>query len=255
MTGFSGRDGNGFQESVSGGQKADLDSSTDRFGCRQRRAVTQLSLPAARMQLYEPNAFAPLPGTEPAARGIFIDRWGTLLVEPPDGEPKSPEVVFHEGALDALFKAHRAGWYVYLVGNEDDVAFGRLSDEDWTDIQEAYTTELRNHGVVIRREYACLDHPEGVGDHRFDSVFLLPNSGLFHHAVHNDGIQLGKSWVVGDETLELVAGWRAGCRLAGVRTGRALGDAAFSVEAEFTADTLAEAVLGILGLRPVQLSR
>lgn len=206
------------------------------------------------MQLYDSTPFAPIPGTEPASRGIFIDRWGTLLVEPEEGGKKGPDVRFHEGALEALFKAHRAGWYLYLVGNEDDVAFGRMSDEQWSETRDAYTEELERNGIRIRREYACLDHPQGVEGHRADSVFHLPNSGLMHHAVHNDGIELGRSWIVGDRTLELVAGWRAGCRLAAVRTGQALGDGEFHVAPAFTADTLADAVLGILGLRPVEMT-
>jgi len=198
--------------------------------------------------------FAPLPGTVPSPRGLFIDRWGTLLDVPERGFCAEPdEVRFHEGALDALFRAHRAGWNVYLIGNEDAVAFGEVGDESWTSIEARFLGELEGHGVQVKRNYACLDHPDGVGQHRYDSVFLLPNTGSLYHAAHNDRVELSKSWVIGDSTLELVSGWRAGCRLAGVRTGRALGDGTFHVDPEFLAADLAEAVLCVLGAQPAEL--
>lgn len=207
------------------------------------------------MQVYEPRPFAPLPGTTPAPRGLFVDRWGTLLVEPGEDEKKSAaDVRFHQGVVDALFRAHRAGWYVYVIGNEEDVAFGRMPDDDWRAVEARYLGELAAHGVPVRRQYACLDHPKGVSGHRADSAFLLPNTGLLFHAAHNDGIAVDKSWVIGDSTLELVAGWRAGARIAGVRTGRALRDGQFHVDPEFVADDLAAAVLGALGLRAVELT-
>jgi histidinol phosphatase-like enzyme len=206
------------------------------------------------MHLYEPKPFAPLPGTVPSPRGLFVDRWGTLLCEPEEGKlPSAADLRFHEGAIDALFRAHRAGWLVYVIGNELDVAFGRLSDSEWQAIEARYLGELEAHGVAVQRQYACIDHPQGAGGHRFDSVFLLPNTGLLFHAAHNDGIAIAKSWVIGDSTLELVAGWRAGVRTAGVRTGRALSDGEFNVQPEFVADDLAQAVLGVLGQRQVEL--
>ena len=60
-----------------------------------------------------------------------------------------------------------------------------------------------------------------------------------------DGIVLRESWVIGDSTLELVAGWRAGCHLAGVRTGEALQDGRLEVEPELMGDSIADAVAEI----------
>ncbi len=198
----------------------------------------------------DPSLFAPIPGTQAAPRGLFVDRWGTLLVRPEKGFVKTfQELEFVEGAVDALFRASRAGWNVYLLGNEPAVARGKLGDDAWTELETAMLAHLAEHGCRIERNYACLDHPtEGVGDHQQDSVYLLPNTGAFYHAAHEDGIELGRSWVIGDSTLELVAGWRAGLRLAGVETGFAVEDAAFEVSPEFMAKSVTEAVIGLLSL-------
>ena len=206
------------------------------------------------MSLFDTPSYPSLPGTQPAPRGLFIDLWGTLLVDPPEGEKKSAsDLQFHEGALEALFLAHRSDWLIYLIGNENEVAHGQISDDEWNDLNTELCSQISGEGIRVQRQYICLDHPEGVGAHAFDSVFQLPNTGLLYHAMHNDSIELKKSWVIGDSTVELVSGWRAGCKIAGVRTGLGLQDGEFEVTPNFMADNLQLAVLGVLGKQPVEL--
>ncbi|MEM7309244.1 MAG: HAD hydrolase-like protein [Planctomycetota bacterium] len=198
----------------------------------------------------DPSPFAPIPGTVPAPRGLFVDRWGTLLQTPEAGFARSADdVEFSSGAVDALFRASQAGWCIYLLGNEDAVARGQVSDAAWQEIDARVLEGLGAGGVRIARDYTCLDHPtEGVPGHQKDSVYLLPNTGAFYHAAHEDGIELRKSWVVGDSSLELVAGWRAGLRQAGVRTGLAVGDGTFKVTPDVLGSDLSDVVLGLLEL-------
>lgn len=190
-----------------------------------------------------PSPFRPIPGSGPPQRGLFIDRWGTLLDLPETGPVTSfdPDQLV-PGAIDALFHAGQAGWKLYLLGNEEDVAFGRLPLERWQAFERDLLEHLRSHGVSIRRSYACTDHPRGKAPHDKDSVFLLPNTGCLYHASQVDGVVLGESWVVGDSTLELVAGWRAGCRLAAVSTGLAGVDGEFPVDPELWAADLPAAL-------------
>lgn len=193
------------------------------------------------------SPYPPLEGTVPAPRALFVDRWGTLLETPPAGFAASPsEVRFHPGALDALFRACQAGWRLYLLGNEEAVARGRLALEAWLEIEKKMLGDLQRAGVAVTRSYVCLDHPEGISGRRNDSVYLLPNTGAFYHAFHVDGIDLPKSWVIGDSTLELVAGWRSGCRMAGVRTGQGLADGTFAVDPEVIGEDLRRVVLELL---------
>ena len=182
-----------------------------------------------------------LPGISTTPRGIFIDRWGTLLELPAAGSARSvDDVRFRPGVLDALFRASRDGWKLYVIGNEEAVAFGDCSDDDWQEIDDAIQETLSDYGVSLTRSYVSTDHPRGRAGHRNDSVYHLPNTGAFYHATHADGIDLSRSWVIGDSTLELVAGWRAGLRLAAVRTGLALTDGAYDVEPEVWGSDLTE---------------
>jgi histidinol phosphatase-like enzyme len=189
------------------------------------------------------RSFSPIPGTEPPRRGLFVDRWGTLL-ELPDGSfPRFEAVRWIPGAIDALFRASSASWNVYLIGNEDEVAQGRVPDAEWQEFESALLAHLRGHGITIARNYACLEDVErGAGKHRRDSVFRLPDTGIFFHAEQHDGVQLRHSFVVGDTTLEIAAGGRAGCKTIGVATGRGCRDGELHVEPEIRCANLAEAV-------------
>jgi D-glycero-D-manno-heptose 1,7-bisphosphate phosphatase len=202
------------------------------------------------MASHTSSPFAPIPGTRPRPRGLFIDRWGTLLRLPARGHARSAgEVEFVDGALDALFHASLERWNIYLIGNEDAVAHGKVSRKAWGQIDSAILTRLSEHGARVLRSYVCLDDPRGAkAEHTQESVYRLPNTGAFYHAMHNDDLDLGASWVIGDSSLELVAGWRAGLRQVGVRTGLAVEDGAYEVTPEFYANDLTSALAELLSL-------
>lgn len=190
-----------------------------------------------------PSNYSPIPGAGLPARGLFIDRWGTLLETPTEDFCESfSDAKFTPGAIDTLFHACQSGWNIYLVGNEDPVAFGKLSDEKWKALESNLIEHLRAHGVTVKRCYSCLDNPDGKAPHDKESVFLFPNTGVMYHAAQMDGIILSESWVIGDGALELVSGWRAGCRLACIGDGSALSESELKVEPEVQAMSLSQAL-------------
>jgi histidinol phosphatase-like enzyme len=154
---------------------------------------------------------------------------------------------FTPRALEALFRACQDGWSIYLIGNEEDVALGKLSDARWEAFERELLAFLGSYGVRVQRNYACLDDPlRGKGRHKRDSVYLLPNTGAMYHARQHDGVDLQKSWVIGDGVLELVAGWRAGCRLAGVGSSGRLEAGELAVEPELFRPDLASVLAEVL---------
>ncbi len=191
-----------------------------------------------------------LPGTEAPKRALFIDRWGTLFEQPAKGyEARFENAVFTTDAIDLLFRAQQAGWLVYFLGNEDAVARGKLAVGTWEKFEQDMTRHLASYGVEVTRTYACIDHPlHGKGERLRDSVFLLPNTGAMYHAMQHDGVCLPESWVIGDSSLELAAGWRAGCRTAGVRSGQACNDGELEIDPALMGDTLCEVLTEILSM-------
>lgn len=183
-----------------------------------------------------PQDGAPRPSWGPPPRGVFIDVFGTIVAPAADGEsiPRFEDAEFYEGVLDALFRVTQSGWNLYLVGNMNTVAFGHQSIDEWKIFQAELHAHMRGLGIKLRRDYTCVDHPEGVKGRDRDSVYMLPGTGAMHHAAQADSVRLPLCWVIGDSTVELVAGWRAGCRVASVATGVALGDRTYHVDPEMS---------------------
>lgn len=192
----------------------------------------------------------PLPGTGTPPRGLFISRWGALLQRPRDGFPRRFEdVLFQPRILEVLFRADQAGWNIYTVGNEDDVAFGRVTDTHWERVHGDLLQHLQAQGIRLKRDYSCLDNPSGKPPHDRESVFLFPNTGCLYHAAQEDGIVLSESWLVSDTVIELAAAWRAGVHMAAVHATPRRGDD-LQVEPEVRARGAVEAVTEVLTLSP-----
>jgi histidinol phosphatase-like enzyme len=194
------------------------------------------------MTFHGPLPNSPLPGAGRPARGLFIGRSRALLAGP---EGSAARAACSPETLRFLFRAGQRGWNLYLIGNEESVARGRVTDAAWERFESDLLAMLRGAGIPVVRHYACLDHPKGKGRHRRDSVFRFPNTGALFHAAQEDGIELRESWVLAGDVDELAAGWRAGCRTA--RVGNASeSDEDLEVEADLVAGDLASALAELL---------
>jgi histidinol phosphatase-like enzyme len=182
-------------------------------------------------------------------RGIFVSRDGGLVLAGPAEKRPGNGISCSTRALRLLFRAGQRGWNLYLIGNEDAVAKGRIADAAWEEYEARLRSTLAGEGIVLARHYACLDHPKGKGKHRRDSVFRFPNTGALFHAAQEDGIELRESWLLSSDVDELAAGWRAGCRTGRVGPPPAPGDEKSSdleVEADLVAEDLASALEELL---------
>ena len=191
--------------------------------------------------------FPAIPGAGRPVRGLFVSRNGGLLLPPDSGQRRSPDPddACSAPALRLLFRAGQRGWNLYLIGNEDAVARGRITDAAWETFEASLLAKLASEGIPLVRHYACLDHPKGKGRHRRDSVFRFPNTGALFHAAQEDGIELRESWVLSSDVDELAAGWRAGCRTGRVGIEPAKG-AKLAVEADLVAVDLAAVLAELL---------
>lgn len=188
----------------------------------------------------------PLEGTQGPRRALFIKRQGTLLTSAAlCADRFSPELLV-PGAVEALFRASQAGWSIYLLGNEDHVAHGHMEYELWERFEADLLSHLERQGVRVVRSYSCTDDPvNGVKGHRKESVFRLPNTGPMYHAKQFEGIELKSSWVIGDDSIELAAGWRAGCLSAGVLGAREHVTGTLETDTAFVAEDLTGALQAI----------
>jgi D-glycero-D-manno-heptose 1,7-bisphosphate phosphatase len=175
---------------------------------------------------------------------VFIDRDGTLNEEV--GYLCRPEdVVLIPGAREAVARLNAAGIPVLVVTNQAGIGRGKYGWGEFHAVMDRIAELLGEGGAHLDGVYAAPHHPKGVGSYAVaDHPDRKPNPGMLLRAAEEHGIDLGRSWMIGDKELDLGAGRNAGCRVALVRTG--YGDLVDGSRADLVAPDLGAAVASLL---------
>lgn len=149
--------------------------------------------------------------TKPAAlrRAVFIDKDGTLVENVPYNI--DPALLrFTPRAVAGLRKLAEAGYLLIVVSNQPGVAQQRFSLATLKLLAAALTAQLAEADVRLSGFYACPHAP--AGEHFGGRCRCRkPAPGMLLDAARDHGIDLGRSWMVGDILDDIEAGWRAGC--------------------------------------------
>ena len=144
-------------------------------------------------------------GRRPA---VFLDRDGTIIEDP--GFLHEPEKVrLLPGAADAIASLNAAGYLVVTVSNQSGIARGLYQAADYEAVQQRLADLLATHGARIDASYFCPHHPQFPGP----CDCRKPGTKLFQDATRDLGLDLARSWWVGD-------------RLTDVKPARGLGGGA-----------------------------
>jgi len=145
---------------------------------------------------------------------LFVDRDGTLnemVYDDTHGlfdSPRRPEQVrLRPGAAEFLRAAREAGLEIVVVTNQPGLARGSLTPEQLEAVHKRLAGLLAAGGARWDAVYVCPHHPSVAGcDCR------KPRPGLLLRAARERGLDLTRSWMVGDGLVDVGAGRAAGCR-------------------------------------------
>jgi D-glycero-D-manno-heptose 1,7-bisphosphate phosphatase len=177
---------------------------------------------------------------------VFLDRDGvindqTAFVSKPDDFRLLP------GAAAAIRRLNETGVPVVVVTNQGGIALAYLTEDDLAAIHERMAELLAAEGAHVDAVYSCPYYPGGtIPRYAKESPDRKPGTGMLERARDDLGIDLRKSYLVGDATTDILAGLRAGCTTILVLTGFGGSDAKVVAEPDHTARDLAEAVELIL---------
>ncbi len=146
------------------------------------------------------------------APAVFLDRDGTL-VHPRHYPSRPADLQLYDGIGPALRAVQRAGLRLVVVTNQSGLARGYFDERDLALMHEHLAGELAHWGVRLDGIYFCPHHPDGVVPHlavRCDC--RKPQPGMIQRAARELGLDLARSWFVGDILDDMEAGKRAGCR-------------------------------------------
>lgn len=134
---------------------------------------------------------------------LFLDRDGTFIELVP-WLHRADEVVPVPGAFESLAEAARAGLRVVVVTNQSGIGRSYYGWDDFARVQERVIGLAEAAGGRIDAVYACPALP-GSG-----APCRKPAPGMLQAAASDLGIDLRRSWIVGDSASDLEAGHRAG---------------------------------------------
>ncbi|MCC7022362.1 MAG: HAD family hydrolase [Thermomicrobiales bacterium] len=152
-------------------------------------------------------------------RALFLDRDGTL-VEPRHYPSTPSDLVLQPGIGPLLRMFAAAGWELVVVTNQSGLARGYFTEEALERMHDRLREMLRVWGVELHAIYACPHHIEGIVPHlAVHCRCRKPQPGMLLEAAEDRGIDLSRSWMVGDILDDVEAGNRAGCRTVLVDLG------------------------------------
>lgn len=160
---------------------------------------------------------SPASGKTPA---VFLDRDGTLNVPVVrEGKPYTPatlaEFKLVDGAAEACRSLHAAGYVLVVATNQPDVGRGTLAQS----VVESMHAHLRELIPEIARIEVCF--APGRGQPHPDNRRRKPEPGMLLDAAAALGLDLARSWMVGDRAGDIECGRRAGVKTVFIDRGYA----------------------------------
>lgn len=150
---------------------------------------------------------------------VFLDRDGTMLEEAGYLD-RLERLVFFPYAIDAVRLLNRGGFAVCVITNQSGVGRGMYEEAFVAQAHEVIDAAVRAGGARIDGYYYCPHHPLAeVAQYRMDCDCRKPRPGMLRTAAAALGLDLARSFTVGDKWTDVEVGLAAGARGVLVRTG------------------------------------
>lgn len=131
-------------------------------------------------------------------RILFVDRDGTLIIEPPDHQIDSLEKLeLVEGVIPALLALQRAGYELVIVSNQDGLGTSSYAQADYDLVQRKMLGLFNSQGITFRATHIDPHFAHEGSPNR------KPNIGLVLDYLKSGELDLQDSWVIGDRDTDL----------------------------------------------------
>ena len=182
---------------------------------------------------------------------VFLDRDGTLNLQVVRaGKPYPPatmdEFALFPGVPEACAQLAAAGYVLVVATNQPDVGRGDQAQS----VVEAMHARLRELVPALTHIEVCYAPGQGVA--HAEDYRRKPAPGMITDAASNLGLDLARSWMVGDRWRDIDCGQRAGLRTVFIDFGY---DEALRAAPDFTVQNFTAAAAVILRSTPLPESK
>jgi len=154
-----------------------------------------------------------MPYTMAMQPAIFLDLDNTIVQDHGGIEPDALTLI--KGAAPAIASLRGLGYKIVVVANHEGVARGEMDEDDVHAIHSRVAELVTGtaNGAKIDAFYYCPYHPQGrVKQFKKDHPTRKPRPGMLRQASEDMKLDLGSSWMIGDELADVQAGHAAGTR-------------------------------------------
>ncbi len=184
-------------------------TSTDRGDGHRPDTAWPLVPPGIWLQAHTGPRPAPGPGLFLDRDGVIVDDTG-FLADPDDVE-------LLPGAAESIVEANRCGVPVAVVTNQSGIARQLFGWAEFARVEREIVRRLADVGARVDAVVACPFHPDFTPNYGADqSHWRKPGPGLVLAAARLLNIEVGKSWLVGDQARDIEAARNAGLAGAGL---------------------------------------
>jgi len=163
---------------------------------------------------------APAVTTDLKRRAVFLDRDGVLndlVYDVEEGRSSSPvsarDLRVFPFVADSVKKLRDMGFLVIVISNQPGVAKRQFTRAELKRMSSKIAKELASEGTSLDGEYYCMHSPDGlVKELRVTCDCRKPKPGLLLKAAKEMGVDLSRSYFVGDGLIDVEAGKKAGCK-------------------------------------------
>jgi D-glycero-D-manno-heptose 1,7-bisphosphate phosphatase len=136
---------------------------------------------------------------------VFLDRDGTLIIDRHYlADPAGVELL--PGAGEAVARLNAAGIAAVLATNQSGIGRGYFTEADYDAVHARLEAALAAHGARLDAAY----HSASFQDTDDPDADRKPGAGMFLRAAREHGLDLSRSWWVGDRARDVAAAGRFG---------------------------------------------
>lgn len=149
---------------------------------------------------------------------VFLDRDGTINEEVGYLDNLARLVIYPQ-APEAIKVINDSGMKAIVATNQSGVARGYFAEAFVMEVHGAIQEALAKDQAHLDALYYCPHYPEGRGIYRCSCQCRKPAPGMLLQAAQDMGLDLGRSYLVGDTEKDMAAAQAAGVKGVLVRTG------------------------------------
>jgi D-glycero-D-manno-heptose 1,7-bisphosphate phosphatase len=172
-------------------------------------------------------------------KAVFLDRDG-VINEDHGYVGQMERFDIFPWTAQALRILTEKGYLLFIVTNQSGISRGYFTMEDTNRLHEHLREEMKKVGVEFSGIFVSPDHPDQQSETR------KPSPKMVLDAANDHQVDLRASYVIGDSPSDLEMGYRAGCKVVLVRTGKGrTTEHQSGVKFDFVFDTLFQAAEAI----------